>query len=100
MKEYIELGPVPSEEKCAQVGDSNYSEQSIKECRAYKNQLKRRFPLADFQIKLFEHDFGYYREVVVYYNDTDYDQEMRAIEIEDNIPEYWDEEAKKELEGK
>ena len=35
--EYIELGPVPAGEACAQVGTDNYLANSLRECEVYRN---------------------------------------------------------------
>ena len=53
--------------------------------------LRERWPEAHFAIKSFPHDFGTYREVVVYY-DTD-DNDPIAYEVEANLPKTWDEES-------
>ncbi|WP_232232567.1 hypothetical protein [Cupriavidus sp. amp6] len=39
----IEVGPVPAEESCAQVGRDDYSERSRRECAVYIRQLQRVF---------------------------------------------------------
>ena len=44
MIEYLEIGPVPAGEDCAQVGSIDFRNQSKREMRAYINQLKREFP--------------------------------------------------------
>lgn len=103
--EYIELGPTPCAESCAQVGSHNYRELASKEMRAYINQLYRQFGEASekgvmFKIKWFNHDFGSYGEVCVCWVIEDNAATEYAYFIDSNIPEYWDEEAIKELEGK
>jgi hypothetical protein len=101
MRDYISIGSSPASESCVQVGSDNYDAQSRKECIAFKNQLERMF--IDFPdgtyltIKSFPHDFGSYREVVCWYDDEDEDSQSFAYNIENSTPEYWDEEAKKEL---
>ncbi len=99
MRDYISIGSVPAGEECAQLGSPGYREQSIKECRAFRHQLERCFPKAVFGIKIFEHDFGQYREVVAYYDDEQPNSEQteQAFLAEATTPEYWDDEAKKEL---
>ena len=37
--EYIELGPVPAGEACAQVGTDNYLANSLRECAVYRLSL-------------------------------------------------------------
>ena len=45
--EYLNLGAVPYDESCAQVGMEGYRDKAIMECRAYVNQLYRQFPDAE-----------------------------------------------------
>ena len=52
--------------------------------------LQERWPDAHFAVKSFPHDFGTYREVVVYY-DTE-ENDSIAYEIEANLPTTWDDE--------
>ena len=40
---YIEIGPVPGEENCAQVGSSDYTEASLRECEVFRRMLARLF---------------------------------------------------------
>ena len=100
--QYIELGPVPCDESCAQLGQENYRKQATKEMTAYINQLYRMWDDTDisviFQMKWFNHDFGSYGEVCVIY---DADCEIAsdfAYQVERNLPMNWDKEALKELE--
>ncbi len=95
--EYIELCSTPYEEDCAQIGEENYNSKSRIECEVYISQLERLFPDAQFGVKSFSHDFGRYREVVVYYDDNDDESTSVAFEVESNLPTEWDGEAKKEL---
>lgn len=97
MFDYFTLGSVPCDEDCSQVGSNDYHEKSRIECQAYKKQLLRLFPNAYFKIKGFPHDFGTYHEVVVMFTEDDEAEVRQAIEIEDSLPENWDDEAKKEL---
>lgn len=101
VKAYIELGPVPAAEDCAQVGAADYYGQSRRECTAYARQLIRVFGQpptgCHFGVKSFEHDFGTYREVCAFYDDASADGLAWAIRCENDLPEEWDEEARKEL---
>ena len=101
MKDYITIGYSPSGEDCAQVGSDNYEIQSRLECSAFIAQLRRQFGtepiLSRLSIKTFPHDFGSYQEVVCYYDDVDEEAKNYAFRLESETPEYWDEEAKKEL---
>jgi hypothetical protein len=42
--EYIELGPVPAGEPCAQVGTDNYLARSMRECEVFRRMLERVLP--------------------------------------------------------
>lgn len=104
MYEYMEIGPVPAEEDCYQLGTDNYRENASKEMNAYINQLERVFANhiesgnVFFKKKWFAHDFGTYGEVVVCYDPDKPESCDAAFEIERNLPYNWDQEAIKELE--
>ena len=118
MNDFINIGPVPCEEECAQVGSPDYSNRAHKELIAFKHQLERMFPDGHFGIKWFPHDFGSYGEVVAYFGDPiedfvdddldEYGDEgissdnrsketKAAYEAESNMPKFWDDEALEEL---
>lgn len=101
MMDYLDLAPVPLDEACAQVGESNYTTQSRKECRAFMSQLHRQFgPAPDgayLMITSNPHDFGNYHEVIVKYNEDSEAASEWAYRIESNLPEKWDEQALLEL---
>lgn len=101
MIEYMEIGPTPCEEDCAQLGTSDYRKISNIEMTAYINQLCREFATrldyVDFGKKWFNHDFGSYGEVVVYYNTEDEESTKAAFFIESHLPMRWDDEAIVEL---
>jgi hypothetical protein len=100
-RDFLTIGPTPASEDCAGVGASDYYEKSRKECKAFAAQLLREFPDpplgARIAIKTFPHDFGDYREVVVYYDDDCEDSVTYAFGIESKTPECWDEIARAEL---
>lgn len=101
MSDSLNLSPTPLSEPCAQLGEPNYSSQSRKECQAFIGQLKRVFgeppPGAYFKITSNPHDFGTYRDIDIVFNDEDEVASEYAYQVEANLPEFWDEEAKKEL---
>lgn len=96
-KEYMELGPVPCDEKCSSVGEDDFWEQSKIETAVYRRQLERLFPSCDFGVKSFPHDFGAYREVVVFWIEDNETSAELAYHAEANLPQAWDDEARKEL---
>lgn len=101
MQDYLNLENTPIEEKCVQVSrDKDYYMAMRAECRAFKHQLERMFPDmhgAYLTIKSFPHDFGTYCEVCVVYNDENEEAMGFACELESNLPETWDDEAREEL---
>lgn len=97
---YINIGPSPTNEECAQVGTENYSVRSRQECRAFANQLRRLFgepARGHLGVQAFLHDFGTYREVVAYYDADDEESRVWAYKIESEAPTCWDAEAIAEL---
>ena len=44
---YIELGPVPACEECAQAGADNYEQTARRECLVFRRMLSRLFPVPD-----------------------------------------------------
>lgn len=66
--EISEIGPVPCDEDCTQIGDENYSFNSKRECNTFIKQISRHYPPpegAKIFIKSNRHDFGVYREVAI-----------------------------------
>ena len=100
MIDKITVGPVPSDENCAQVGQVDYYEQAKKECTAYVKQLKRQFGQPDgvsFVITSNPHDFGTYYEVAVKFHDDVESELAFALRVNHELPSQWDDEAKTEL---
>ena len=100
--DYITLSSCPIAEDCEQLGPNYNPKKAAQELRVYKEQLERQFPKnGDFPgklaVKYFNHDFGRYGEVVAYYNTDNEDSVDWAYNIENELPEYWDEIAKSEL---
>lgn len=106
MREYLCLGPTPAGETCVPAGESGDYNMMRAESIAYRDQLNRMFPVPEeleargvrFGIKEFPHDFGTYREVVVYYDDDDGESTEFAYRVDRSIPEEWDTQAKFDLE--
>lgn len=100
--EYLELGCVPTDENCAQVGQEDYRSQALKECRALINQLRRMFGqepvMAQLKTTGSPHDFGTYYEVWCYFVPGNKPTMDYACRCEAEYPTKWDEEARKELE--
>ena len=99
MREYLTLGGTPYSEDCVQVSNTeDYLPAMTKECYRFMKMLDKRFPIpvgvdAHFGIKSFSHDFGTYKEVCLFYEDTSYLNQAFASFVDDNIPETWTDEA-------
>jgi hypothetical protein len=94
----------PHEEKCASVGDDNYSLNARLEARAYINQLVRAYGEppegSRFKITNNPHDFGCYKDIDYIYSDENEAHIDYLCKIEEGCQQ-WDQEAIKELcEGK
>ena len=99
---YIEIGPVPGEENYAQVGSSDYTEASLRECEVFRRMLARLFPVpaglpVAYVGRTHPHDFGNYREVSIRYDDSDSQAVEFAYEVERSAPGEWDAIARYEL---
>ena len=95
MIEFLDLGSVPSEEECAEVGGEDFSSRAWKEVKAYREQLKRTFGDEPDGSKLLiksNPQLGNKLTVVCAYNQSkeavDY-----AFTCESRGPAYWDREA-------
>jgi hypothetical protein len=91
--EYLDVGPVPALEECAQVGMPDYEVQSALACRVHMRMLRRMHPVPDgvdagFVVRKHPHDLGRYREVAVRYacpEALDF-----ALSVEQLMPLNWD----------
>ena len=92
-REYIELGSAPYDEQCAQVGDDNYATNAMRECRQYiqaiRNYLGQEPDGAELGVKRFNHEYGGYWEVVVYYDSDDEKAAEYAQKCEAKAPATW-----------
>ena len=105
MRDYLNIGSTPHEEPCAQVGRDDYNKLSTIECKAFAHQCHRALTAkygedytVEIRVKSFPHDFGSYKEVVVYYNpdiESDFQQAL-YLEGEADLAN-WDKEALEEL---
>ena len=94
MRDYIAIGPTPCEESCAQVGEKNYHEKALAECRRFLQLLRQQFgpePAgAWLSIKWSPHDFGSYCEVVCHYHTDMQEAVDYALRCEAEMPETWE----------
>lgn len=101
MRDSLYLGSTPYGEDCAQVGQEGFMKRARAEARAYIGQLERTFGKppegCSLVIRICPHDFGAYPVVEAVFcpelkHAVDY-----AYRCENNQPELWDDEARKEL---
>lgn len=100
--DFIEIGPAPTCENCAQVGADDYPERSRRECTVFKRMLARLFPIpsdvnASYVVRSANHDFGTYRECAIKYDSSCPKATEFALNVERYGPEQWDEIARWEL---
>lgn len=85
MRDYLTLGPVPTDEPCAQVGADDYYQRARLECGRYAEQIRRHYPEPEHGYlitKGFSHDFGTYYEVCAVFDDEDEVSTHWAFEVE------------------
>jgi hypothetical protein len=98
----VTIGSAPREEECAQVGTPYYRQRAWTEMTIFIKQLRRQFGKEPegcrLTIKEFKHDFGTYHEVVVVVDDNNNQAALEwAINVENNCPAFWDNEARAQL---
>lgn len=105
--DFLHLASVPADENCTQAG-ADYNLQRL-ECESYIRQLMRETgpppPGAEFFIVENSHEFGTYLEAAIWYSRPGEDEEGHDIDSPsydyglkcEAGPEYWDDQAKREL---
>ncbi len=93
MKDYISVGPCPTDEECVQLGDENYYPRARKECARFIEVIRKKLGAEPENCRLatksFQHDFGSYLEVVCFYDDEDSTSEEYAYKCESETPTTW-----------
>lgn len=100
-KAWIEIGSAPVLEDCACIGDRNYRDKALIECRLFQKELETAF-FREFQhypeeagLKLrlvaSDHDLGRYYEVAVGFPAEDPIAGSKAYWLLDNAPLRWSE---------
>jgi hypothetical protein len=106
MKDFIYLSSTPHDEPCVQVSDKkHYMPMMNKEIQAFKNMLERLTKdnvfgdsgNAYIKPKSEHHEFGEYKELLVYFDDDSEVETDYAFSVEKNLPLVWDEIARQEL---
>ena len=95
--DYLEIGPGPADEDCAQVGDPDYAQKARTECRRFIDLIRKKLgpePAgAMLTTRWNDHDFGSYLEVVCKYDrylDAAIDYAFRC---EAEAPTRWEEQC-------
>ena len=104
-RDYIAIGCTPYDEECTQAGQD--ADNSIMECKALINQLRREHGKEPEGCKWFIlhnfHDFGEYYEAAIFFNTSDpdetdeVDESFNYASFCECLPSNWDAEALKEL---
>lgn len=93
MRDYLEIGPGPAEEACAQVGTDDYATRARAECTRFIALIRATCgdepDGARLDIKRSEHDFGSYVEVAVYFDSDDEAAVIYAYRVEKDAPTEW-----------
>ena len=93
MRDFLNIGPVPCDEECAQVGCENYKKLAMDECFKFIDVIRKKLGNepkgADLIVKAFPHDFGTYYEVVCYYDDQNEKATEYAFKCESDSPTTW-----------
>lgn len=99
-REQIQLGVVPIDEPCAQVGTPDYASRARLECAVFKDQILRTYPLpiaaagrAGLRFTANPHDFGTYYELAVEFDPECPAAVDWAFLIDAGMPERWDAES-------
>jgi hypothetical protein len=100
-KSILDIGPCPTGEESASVGDVNYIDRATRECGAFARQIIRQLgPLPDgvtLYAQTSEHELGSYLEMVAGYNEERRFHVEFIRKVEQGTPVSWDDEAKAEL---
>lgn len=91
--EKIEIGPVPSDEPCEQVGPQYDPIRARRECELFVDAIRltcgREPDGAKLVVTVNAHDFGEYREVAVKFDPTNEAAIEYAFMVESKAPERW-----------
>jgi hypothetical protein len=95
MRQYLEIGPTPCDEPCAQVGQEDYHERARPECVRFIKAIRAVVGVepegAALVVKSNPHDFGSYLEVAVRFDEDDEAACNYAYKVEAEAPATWPE---------
>jgi hypothetical protein len=103
VRNYLQLGLVPADEPCPQVGSENYTKDAYEAGSRFIDLIVETHgnpPTSQwghsvtetigFWVATFPHDFGTYHEVVVGYDDQIEESIEYAFMVENNTPTTWE----------
>lgn len=94
MRDFFTLDQTPCDEPCASVGEPDYDEKALAQCRRFIGLLRQTFGLEPdgtrLSIKSFPHDFGTYYSVVCYFSHGIPASAAYARRCEDDAPTTWE----------
>ncbi len=94
MRDFFTLDQTPCDEPCASVGEPDYEEKALAQCRRFIGLLRQTFGLEPdgtrLSIKSFPHDFGTYYSVVCYFSHGIPASAAYARRCEDDAPTTWE----------
>ena len=83
MKDYLNIGPTPANEDCAQFRTAGYKEAALRECNRFIQQLRKQFGIepegASLKVQSFPYDGSNFGDIDYYYE--------VVCEFDENIPE-------------
>ena len=90
----IEIGPVPCNEECQQIGMPTYdSQKAYEECRRFIRNIRHELgeePVgAKLKVTSNPHDFGMYYEVVCRFDENIEEARDYAYKCESEAPDNW-----------
>lgn len=92
--DYIEIGPAPADEDCAQVGRPDYWQRAHDECTRFIDLIRKTVGTepagAKLDVKGNRHDLGTYYEVVVWYDRYLEPAIDYAFRVEADAPTRWE----------
>ncbi len=96
-RDYMDIGPVPADEPCEQVGTPNYDpEKARQESTRFLNLIRKTLgdepPGARLAVKSNPHDFGSYYSVVCHYEEDEVEAVRYALRCESEAPTEWPDE--------
>ncbi len=95
MRDFVEIGPTPWEESCAQSSEPDFRAKARKETEVFRSQILRTFGQppegVELRIAWSPHEYAAYPELRIYF-ETEAGAEW-AYGVEGRTPPRWDDES-------